>query len=58
MIQKTYSFLILTTSNLNKMDLFFVVFAVINFEAKHAGKSALLMNHENFLLYLYPITIS
>ena len=27
-------------------------------EAKHAGKSVLLMNHENFLFYVYPITIS
>ena len=28
------------------MDHFFI-FASINFEAKHAGKSVLLMNHEN-----------
>ena len=26
----------------------FFIFAFMNFEAKHAGKSVLLMNHENF----------
>lgn len=54
--KKRILFLILTTSNLNKMDHFFI-FAFIYFEAKHAGKSVLLMNRGIFLLYLHPIII-
>ena len=46
--EKTYSFfLILTTSDLNKMD-HFLIFAFLNFEAKYVGKSVLLMNHNFF----------
>ena len=33
------------------MDHFFI-FAFINFEAKHAGKSVLLVNHEDFIVFI------